>query len=223
MSTRLRTIHLLWPTIRPEKMTKTHTCWIENAVHPTNIKTKIAVNTKEHRQLLPNFKDVLIVGDERRGPAYPAFKLGRAVEGKNDDIIILASDDFFAPPKWDVWLCDQFKDFDGAIIVDDGYQYGGCITIPIMTLSTLIRINRIIYNPVYTWMYSDVELFNNLKELKCVKDLRRSDGLVFEHKHWANAKRKPDNHDQVGLKAGGKDAGLYHKRMNMSLGERLKA
>ena len=133
----------------------------------------------------------------------------------------LVSDDFFSPENWDVWLKKQFKNFNGGIMVRDGYQTNKCITIPIMTYGCLLALNRIIYHPSYTWQFSDEELYHNISGLKMLKNLRKKGMPLFEHRHWTPGKRKMDEHDQLSCDSGGRDHQNFLKRMKMPLKKRL--
>lgn len=215
-------IRLLWPTVRPEIMKRTYKHWINTALKPGRITVKIAVNIEKHRNQLTEFNDVMVIGNKRRGPAYATSKLAKAIEGKPRDIIILVSDDFYSPPKWDIWLDKQFKNFSGALMVRDAWQQGGCVTIPIMTYRCLLKLNRIIYHPSYTWQFSDEELYHNLRGLKMLRNLRDKKHPLFEHKHWCNGKRKFDGNDTFGTKSGGVDHKNFKRRMRLKIQERLK-
>ena len=215
-------IKLLWPTVRPEVMKQTYKHWIDTAAKQNRISIKIAVNTQEQRDQLTGFKDVIIIGDKRRGPVYATSRLAKEVEGEPKDIVILVSDDFYSPPKWDIWLDKQFKNHNGALMVRDTWQQGDCITIPIMTYSCLLKLNRIIYHTSYTWQFSDEELYHNLHDLKLLKSMRNKKYPIFEHRHWCNGKRKFDGNDVFGTKSGGADNKNFRQRMKMKVQERLK-
>jgi hypothetical protein len=144
------------------------------------------------------------------------------LDGPDEDIVILASDDFYAPKGWDQWLVKAFTKPIEAIRVNDGYTPLDNITIPIMTMGCLKRLNRIIYHTSYHHSYSDTELFYNLKELGLLTDLW-NDSPVFEHKNWANNKRPMDDADKTLrgqiLHA---DSNNYNIRMSISVEDRLK-
>ncbi len=214
-------IHLLWPTVRPVKMLETHSHWIETASDARLIKTLVAVNTAEQAAQLTDF-EVLVVGDEHCGAAYATAKLGQAVQGSPTDIVILVSDDMFAPANWDSWLRSQFSSWDGAIIVNDGYQGGGCVTLPIMTFSCLLKLNRFIYHPSYQHQFADAELYRNLLDLGLLRDLRKLGSPLFEHKHWACGKRGYDHVDQLANNHGGADDANFARRMQLEIQDRLK-
>ncbi len=220
----MRSIRILWPTVRPLRMKANHSIWMSNTSGQYDISTEIAVNTREQRRRVSEFPKVFVIGTEKPGPAYATYVLSQQVEAEDKDIIILSSDDFYSSPGWDKWLIEKaFHNWEGAIFVYDGHQPGGCITIPIMTYSCLLKLNRIIYHPSYTWQFCDAELQRNLAEMKLLRNISRERSLRFEHRHWANNKRKVDNHDKVGLKAYARDKKNFNRRMKMDLDERLKS
>jgi hypothetical protein len=215
--------HIMWPTVRPTVMKRTCAHWIRMRTTITPLSITVAVNTKQQKEQLGEYKEVLVVGNIKKGPVHATNVLAKHVHGNPSDIVLLVSDDFFAPHGWDKFLLDQFKNFNGCLLVDDGYQYGGCVTIPIMTYNCLLKLNRIIYHPSYIWQYSDAELYFNLRGMKLLKDVRRIKGTpLFEHRHWANGKRKTDAHDKHGIVSGGKDHQTFKRRMKMSITDRIK-
>jgi hypothetical protein len=182
----------------------------------------VAVNTEEQKLLLIcRDIEVIVVGNEKPGPVYATHCLSQRINGNQKDIIILVSDDFYAPPKWDIWLESIFNEFDGGIMVNDGYQEGQCVTLPIMTFSTLLKLNRIIYHPSYIWQFADEELYHNLLALNRLKNMRGPSAPIFEHRHWVNNKRPLDEHDRIGIQAGHDDINNFHKRMSLSMRDRL--
>lgn len=215
-------IYLLWPTVRPATFLKTVDYWKTNAKDWSKVRVSVAVNTEEQKQQLPNF-NVMVVGDKRTGVAYASYCLTKNLVATDKDIVILSSDDMFAPKNWDIWVVKQLSNFDGCLMVNDSYQSGGCITIPIMTFSCLKKLNKIVYHPSYGHQFSDAELFHNLHEMKMVKNLRNDKDWIFEHRHWANGKRKYDSVDNRANSSGGADGKNLKTRLRMPLKERLKA
>ena len=244
-------IYLLWPTVRPKVMIKTFKHWIETADNPSQIKIKIAVNTKSQADVfkkIKRFDDIIIVGDKQRGVAAPSFALSYRLKAEPDDIVILASDDFYTPQHWDTLVKKEFeKHKHGCLIVDDGLQQPysellcagcgdqfesmshdfnrGCITIPIMTFRCLMKLKKIIYHPVYGHLWSDAELFQNLKELEMLIDVRDRPDLYFEHRHWGNKKRLIDKHDKLAYGNVQKSRTTFNMRIksgDYSLRKRLK-
>lgn len=215
-------IHLLWPTVRPETMKLTYKHWMDTAKYKDKIKIKIAVNTLLQRHQLNEFEDIMIIGEKRKGPTLAVYRLGQSIMCDSpNDILVVVSDDFYSPANWDEWLYEKFKTWGDAILVNDGYQFGGCVTIPIMTYKCLLKLNRIIYHPSYMWQFSDAELYENLIALRLLKSFR-SEKVLFEHRHWAMAKRKFDEHDRLGSAYGGQDLNNFSNRMKLKVEQRLK-
>lgn len=216
-------IYLLWPTVRPEIMIERHKYWLSQAENPADISIKIGVNTPKQGEILKQagYDYILVCGDAIRGVAPASYALSSRLQANSRDIVILASDDFFAPKDWDKWVKEQLDNYNGCLLVNDGYQFGGCVTIPIMTYECLKRLNHIIYHPVYQHLWSDAELYDNLKHLKMLKDLRKTSPL-FEHRHWANGKRKFDPHDTKSHASAHSANQSYDKRMKLGLEARFK-
>jgi hypothetical protein len=196
--------------------------WMTTAARRDQLRIKVAVNTEEDRLRLSEFEDVLVIGTKRRGAPYPVYRLFQAVEGEAEDIVVLVSDDTYAPPSWDDWLREQFAGHDDAIIINDGGQYGACVTQPIMTFGCVLRLNRVINHPSYHHFCADAELFRNLCELGLVRDLRGSPGPVFEHRNWAWGKRQKDEHDEHNCSLWGVDEQNMQARLRLPVAERLK-
>ena len=221
-------IYILWATIRPDTFLEMHKIWMQRAVNKNIIKTKVAVNWEQHKQILKDF-DVVVVNTDKIGVCYPSYILSSNLICENDsDIVIFASDDFKPPVNWDKYLIDKLNKKSGGLMVRDGYQLPDssnmqfpCITIPIMTYDCLKKLNKTIYNPVYNHMYSDVELYMNLKDLDLLIDDRLTDTTTFEHLHYAAGKRNPDGADQQYHLKWKDDELTWNKRKTMTLKERL--
>lgn len=186
------------------------------------------VNTEAEKEKILNafpHDTVLVTGTEHRGPAWPVFKMGQAVEAEvPEDIIIVVSDDFFAFTGWDEFLVKELAGLTSGLMVNDGIQKraGRAMTLPIMTYSALLALNKIIYHPDYHWEYSDNELFENLTALGMLKETR--DGKVsFKHGHWINGSRPQDEHDKLRGSKSPLDKTTFERRMKMALSERLQA
>jgi hypothetical protein len=198
--------------------------WVSLAVHPQNVKIKIAVNTQAQREILGEFGDVMVTGDDRPGAAYPSYCLTQSVWGlAATDVVILATDDMQPPKSWDAWVLEQFEGFDGCLMVNDGYQTGECVTLPIMTYSCLLRLNKIIFHPAYSHNFVDSELYDVCSGLGLLKNLRGPDQPIFEHVHWAAGKRATDEHDDRVKVLFWADKEKYLNRKSLPIVERLKA
>lgn len=215
-------IRLLYPTVRPEQLKATYGQWISSAAEPEQITLKIAVNTYEERQKLSEFNDVMVVGSKRRGAPYSVFRLYQALSAEESDIVVLVCDDIHAPPSWDAWLISQFSGQSDAIIVNDGGQFGPCVTQPIMTFGCVLKLNRVVNHPSYNHFFADAELHANLSEMGVLRDLRTSGGPMFEHRNWAWGKRDKDQHDEYNISRWTEDEHNMHSRMGLPLARRLE-
>lgn len=212
-------IHLLWPTIRPLMMQATYHYWLANAENK-NFRLWVAVNTQEQKDAIRIPGANIMVSGDVKGVTHACKILTDAVEAEDDDIIILASDDFYAPLHWDTWVTKVLAGKTAAVHVHDGYIKQDSMTIPIMTMSCLKRLNRIIYHTSYIHQYSDTELMHNLRELDLLID-RWDNSPVFEHKNWALKKREIDEHDAHYIEVGSRDANTWHTRSKLPVEERL--
>jgi hypothetical protein len=175
--------------------------------------------------------DVLITDKpDRIGVAYPSYYLSSRVEGNSDDVVIFASDDFLPPNNWDKYIVEKLTGRQGCLMVNDGYQAldfsnmaEPVFSIPIMTYSALLKMNKIIYNPVYNHLCSDAEHYLNAEQLNLIIDERIQDtDFIFEHFHWSNGKRNPDQNDQNYYNKFESDKTLWNMRKKLSLNERMQ-
>jgi len=198
------------------------------------IKTYVCVNTQTQKdsilKSLPSLDVVITDKPDRIGVAYPSYYLSSRVEGNSDDVVIFASDDFLPPNNWDKYISEKLKGREGCLMVNDGYQAldfsnmaEPVFSIPIMTYSALLKMNKIIYNPVYNHLCSDAEHYLNAEQLKLIIDERLQDkDFVFEHFHWSNGKRNPDQNDQNYYSKFENDKHKWEIRRKLSLNERLQ-
>jgi hypothetical protein len=231
-------IHILWCTLRPEQFKSAHSEWIKRADNPQNIQTYVAVNWQQHSDILREYLKsnfLITLNTNKIGVCYPSYQLSSNLGikmgvAKDDDIVIFASDDFMAPQGWDTYLLNKFNDKgDVGLMVRDGYQLPdssnmlhAAITIPIMTYGCLKKMNMVIYHPSYNHMFSDCELYNNLKELGLLYDDRMNDTTIFEHLHYAANKRNADQADQAYNAKWKDDEITWNKRKLLPVEERIK-
>jgi hypothetical protein len=230
-------IHILWATIRPETFIKAHSEWIRRATNKENIKTYVAVNWKEHAEVLRDYLKndyIITLNTNKIGVCYPSYQLSSNLginmgKCEDNDVVIFASDDFLPPENWDEYLIEKFKNNNGLLMIRDGYQLPDssnmlypAITIPIMTFDSLLKLNRIIYHPEYNHMFSDVELYFNAKDLGILIDDRLNDETVFEHLHYAAGKRNADQADQAYNNKWKEDELTWNKRKLLPVEERIK-
>lgn len=230
-------IHLLWATLRPQQFIQFHSEWIKRCENKNNVKTHVLVSTEPEKDYLEKyFRDIaktesriIVFKPPHPGVCLPSYRLSSSFEYKDDDIVIFGSDDFLAPNKWDTYLTEKLKDKNGLLFVRDGYQAPDssnmqypAITIPIMTGSALKKMNNVIYNPAYSHMFSDCELYMNARDMGILIDERKTDETIFEHKHWVTGKRQADNADQAYHMKWKEDESTWNKRKNMTVEERIK-
>ena len=231
-------IHILWCTLRPTQFKHAHGEWIKRADNPEKIQTYVAVNWKEHANELSEYLKknyLLTLNTDKIGVCYPSYELSSKLgiemgTAKDDDIVVFASDDFMAPQGWDTYLINKLNGKgDVGLMVRDGYQLPDssnmlhpAITIPIMTYGCLKKMNMVIYHPSYSHMFSDCELYDNLKELNLLYDDRLSDETIFEHLHYAAGKRQPDQADQAYNNKWKEDELTWNKRKLMSVEKRIE-
>jgi hypothetical protein len=226
-------IHILWATLRPDFFKHMHKEWMNRSKNPSNIKTHVAVNWDNHaneiKAYLKPTDRIITVSTSNIGVCYPSYMLSSTLEYKKDDIIVFASDDFMAPFAWDEYLINKLNGKEGGLMVRDGYQAPDssnmlhpAITIPIMTGGCLEKMNNIIYHPAFTHMFSDCELYMNLKDLGLLIDDRLTDTTTFEHHHYAAGKRKPDQNDQAYNIKWKDDELTWHRRRFLNVLERIK-
>ena len=231
-------IHILWCTLRPAQFQNAHTEWIKRSDNPENIQTYVAVNWKEHADQLRDYLNknyIITVNTNKIGVCYPSYQLSSNLgvkmgQCKDDDIVVFASDDFMAPKGWDTYLINKFNGKgDVGLMVRDGYQLPdssnmlhAAITIPIMTYGCLKKLNMVIYHPAYNHMFSDCELYNNLKDLGLLYDDRISDTTIFEHLHYAAGKRNADQADQAYNTKWAEDEITWNKRKLLPVEKRIE-
>ena len=221
-------IMLLWATIRVDFMKETYNYWIQKAKNPENIDIKIAVNTEEQKNQLLEFKNVLVTNQKHIGTVYPIYLLTKNLELENNDIIIVASDDFYPPENWDEHLINKLNGKSGCYFVNDGYQSVGdlsikaSITMPVMTFDCLCKLNKMLYSLDYHHYYADTELYNNLVDLNLLIDDRINDSLVFEHKNCVSGKRVTDEYDLSYHNHVHIDKDSFNRRQIMDVKDRIK-
>jgi len=231
-------IHILWCTLRPAQFQHSHTEWIKRSDNPENIQTYVAVNWKEHADQLRDYLKnnyIITVNTNKIGVCYPSYQLSSNLGikmgvAKDDDIVVFASDDFMAPQGWDTYLINKLNEKgDVGLMVRDGYQLPdssnmlhAAITIPIMTYGCLKKMNMVIYHPSYNHMFSDCELYNNLKDLGLLYDDRLNDDTIFEHLHYAAGKRNADQADQAYNAKWKEDEITWNKRKLLPVEKRIE-
>jgi len=226
-------IYILWPTIRPKLFLKSHKVWIDRSNNSDIITTHVCVDNIKDSEIVKTGlfeKDKVIVFKSKNiGVCAPSYTLSSDLIAEDGDIIILASDYFIPPHDWPNILIEKLGGKEGCLMVNDGYQKPDssnmqypCVTIPIMTYSCLLKLNKIIYNPSYNHMFSDAELYMNLKDLNLLIDNRKVDETIFEHVHWVTGKRKADQADQSYNLKWKEDEMMWNSRKSLPVEKRIE-
>jgi hypothetical protein len=116
-----------------------------------------------------------------------ASNAGAKIAGQ--DILILVSDDMFAPHGWDSILLDWFaRHPDPAVLqVHDGIR-SDILTIPIMNRGAYERLGYL-YHPKYISMFAD----NDLTETAKAHGMYHVDeSIEIEHRHYTVGKSQLD-------------------------------
>jgi hypothetical protein len=71
-------------------------------------------------------------------------------------------------------------------------------------------------------MFSDCELYDNLKDLELLYDDRINDITVFEHLHYAAGKRNADQADQAYNAKWSEDEVTWNKRKLLPVEKRIE-
>lgn len=239
-------IRLLYPTARVNTAIDVFLKWNSAASSLKNIEWSFAVDTlKDKETLLSGLKEfasntlallkhrvrVYVTYPTKCGVCYPLYCLTRSLmyrELKNDDILIVVSDDFFPCGEWNKVVKVFFQDTIEEktikpllLVQNDGYQAlksNHVVTIPILNYAALKRMNHIIYHPSYNHLWSDVECYYVAKELGILLDIREEyTRPIFTHKHWVNMNRHKDELD-INLNAKWlEDENMYKMRAGYSL------
>lgn len=141
--------------------------------------------------------------------------VNRAIPYIKGDLVVVVSDDFDCPEKWDeeiivatyrlkfdnpaylkeseegiVFIPENYPHVltDYAICINDGITFGRkCMTLPILSKSLIDKLGYI-YFPGYTGMFADDDLYAVCEKLGVLitKD------ILFPHNHWVNGKAERD-------------------------------
>lgn len=233
-------IHIIWPTVRYEAAAKMAALWHGRAAEKESHRFIFGVNYhplySDTGAPLFAFLDtcnsaLMIIHDQpedRKGCCWSATKISRKIDYRDSDIIILASDDWEPPEKWDehitVELCKEANKDRQVLICNDGYAPStNIIGLPIMNGWVLRHVlNGVIYHPAYCHMFSDQELFDICTAGGLVTNLRGTGSQSFTHLHWSFMQTQPDEHNNAVSALWEKDKATYYARKELSLEEKLK-
>lgn len=240
-------IQILWATARPKMFVERHKTWMEKASENNYIHTLVAVNTQAEKDEIEELYEqmhfrsidcdiqIKVTGDNL-GVVKPIYELTKDLSlVKDSNIVIVVCDDVDCIQDWDEYLTNELKDFDGALMIRDGYQHyeydynkvikkqqiPQVVSMPVMTFGCLKKLNKIIFHPDYLHYFADNELFLNLLEMGLLKDERSADSVVFEHIHYCTGKRASDNLDNEIIGLGNGDRATWYKRWKLPVEKRI--
>lgn len=235
-----RRTFVLWPTCRPSMAASRVGEWAANAVDLTRTvfvfgcddaetAARVVELTERLRtagRLPPLFaRHVLVCPDNPGGVAHCATKLTRWALGRaeDEDLVVLASDDFGCPPGWDACLMRALRGGEVAA-VKDGYhaEHTELLTIPVLGGAALRRLGGVVYHPAYHHMFSDNEAWLNAQQAGALRNLRATHpALTFKHHHYIVSARPRDEKDDRANAWWKQDEALWHARKGLPLAERL--
>jgi hypothetical protein len=231
----MRKIYVLYASIRPDDVKIITQQWLNNCINKDIIYFNICMANDEQKAIVESFnihQSTVISAPEKTGYCHAITKLTMGLEADENDILITACDDILSPTEWDLYLFKRFETFDDCIFICDGNSTdSNIITVPAMTFKCLKKINKILYNPAYHHFFCDNELYNNLTELGLLQDNRRIcnehnqriDPVEFTHRHYySGSGTRPDKHDNYNQSLFTQDAGVFLKRTQMPVEERIK-
>lgn len=211
-------IFILWPTARPEQAANTAQLWFENAASKGRL--RFYFNTTKASESLQFLGNKVLVDDKASGVCNALHALCSDLTCDETDVVVVASDDVYAPLNWDVLIAAVLRCKPGMLWVDDGWHKDrNIIAVPICDGGTFNKLNKIIYHPSYNHLWADNELWQNCKDLDLLVDMREN--LLFEHKHYYAGKRHTDEVDAKALEWQEKDRQNWIKRSKLSVQERL--
>ncbi len=172
---------------RANRAFDTYINWISKLGN-TEIEYILSIDTTDKEEYLyrMNFTDTNIkIITNNNSNAVQAINEGAKVS--TGDILIVVSDDFDCPHKWDELILKATEGKrDWILKTDDGIQKW-IITIPIMDREYYTRFNYMYY-PGYEHMFCDTEI-------TCVADLtgrKLEANITFPHLHYTTGKSKKD-------------------------------
>lgn len=112
----------------------------------------------------------------------------RAAERAEGETLIVVSDDFGCPPRWDADLAAVFGERrDLAVLVDDGLG-ARIMTLPILGRDLYRRLGYV-YHPAYHGQFVDEDLTETAKALGVLIEAKQ---LLFPHRHFSAGHAKLD-------------------------------
>lgn len=172
---------------RADKAHKTKERWMSYAV---NKDIQWLISLDEDDPFLPKYKslfDAVIINNN----SNLVQAVNAAIPKIDGDLVIVVSDDFDCPQRWDEILKSvlPFTTPEAAIYVNDGLTWGQrCMTLPILTKSLIDKLGYIYY-PRYSGLHADNDLYEVCEKLGVIVSL----DIIFQHNHYTTGKTAIDN------------------------------
>lgn len=199
---------------RPDQAKETCKLWLDRAVDKPNIEYILSVD-KDDKCLTTYKANAKELGTyclvSRNRSAIQAINNGAKVS--NGNLLIVVSDDFDAPERWDEQLLESVKGKEDFLVkTTDGIQKT-LITLPIMDRAYYNRFGYI-YHPSYIHMFCDQEMTVVGHYLDRVIDVP----IYFEHRHYSTGKFKKDVISAKNDKTWNHGKKNFHERLKTNFG-----
>ncbi len=112
----------------------------------------------------------------------------RAAERAQGDILIVVSDDFGCPPRWDAELAAIFGERRDLAVLDDDGLGARVMTLPLLGRELYRRLGYV-YHPAYHGQFVDEDLTETAKALGVLIEAKQ---LLFPHRHFSAGHAKLD-------------------------------
>ncbi len=175
----VKTFSIIHASARPNGWRRSYENWMCNARFPEGIEYLLCVDTDGP------FKDsgsaelagVKVVWNNLRHCTADAYNAGAAES--TGRILILNSDDMFAPPDWDESLVAVVPDLNAEFVLDVPTSANGLLTLQIFSRARYEKLGYAFY-PEYLSAYADNEFTEHAHRDAVVLNARH---VLFRHEH----------------------------------------
>jgi len=196
-----QSISLIHPSRSRSKMAlDTVMEWASKASNPESIQYILSIDNDEpyldgYQKVIDAaddlFEDAFYVKDNNKNVVMAANVAAKEAEC---GIIVLMSDDFSCPEKWDEFILENINpEKEEALQVNDGAwpEHRNIMTLPIITKKLYKKLGYI-YNPIYEGYCADTDLGETCNAMGILK---KNYTKPFIHKHWRMGTRERDSTD----------------------------
>lgn len=168
---------------RPELQAMTAWKWIERTSGDHDIEYLLSIDksdTSAYPDSISFKQDYVTASVVKNDTNTSVAAINKAASVSTGDIIVVISDDFDCPDKWDVMIVDQVQDKTKWILkTQDGTQ-PWIITLPIMDRAYYEEYGYV-YRPVFLHMFCDCELTHQAD----INGRKITSNLLFKHEHYS--------------------------------------